>query len=434
MIACGTATQRRPARFAAVMPCGESSTAIVSSGPEPISAHAARYVSGVGFVATWPSATHEREPCRAGPTARGAATPSRLGELDAIRQQAELVGFVEPFVHAGSRHFGRQQLVTANAPRFVHRVDVDSAVRGLAERAMSSPPAVPISAAHSSTVSGGHPCAANASCHAMNTGPSVSRISPSKSKTTARITRRPDRSGCAATRRRRRPPLGRLPNRACTTRRPPARPREPSRRDPVRHEMRHGSRYPGNRSVGRTSAWRWYRARSVRRECRAAELGAADPHELREAGFRRRVVRHRTVGEKAGNARDRDDRAPVPRMTRPHSRRQTNAPRRLTFITRSHSSVGRSSSGRLPPTPAFRIATSSRPIDSVAAATASTTLRFVGNVENERCVGRERLGADRAPRHGARGLKGARTHAAPMPLAPPGDDRARTVEIHHDRR
>ena len=117
---------------------------------------------------------------RLAPTRAASSTRSASAE-------PERVGVVEPGVHAGPRRLAAQAArragcgaARASRPRRTGRV-----ARARISSTRSRPPDVPISAAHSSIVSGGQPCASNSSCQAVKTGPSVSRISPSKSKTTA---------------------------------------------------------------------------------------------------------------------------------------------------------------------------------------------------------------------------------------------------------
>ena len=114
--------------------------------------------------------------------------------------------------------------------------------------------------------------------------------------------------------------------------------------------------------------------------------------------------------------------APPSRRSSPaaHSRRLTNAPRRLTFMTRSHSAVVRSSRAALPPTPALKIADVER----------RRGTRTARDSRDDRVARRRRrhgskrrpaarIGRGRARRHVRPASRSCATHAAPMPLAPP---------------
>ena len=112
------------------------------------------------------------------------------------------------------------------------------------------------------------------------------------------------------------------------------------------------------------------------------------------------------------------DRAVV--IARAHSRRLTNAPRRFTFSTRSHSAVVRSSSGALPPTPALRTATSRPPRRRDRVAHTGDDRGLVGDVDADRPVGDVSVGATRSrTTTRAPASRSCATHAAPIPLAPP---------------
>ena len=340
--ACGTATQRRPAAFAAVTPCGESSTASACAG---LDAERRARRDDRCRARAWPAGRRPRtrtcakrraqpEPLevRQHPVASASSTRSR-GRARRRRLR-----------RASPRRPGRTPPARRAARRGAHGARRRASRRGrpAGSRARASSPS------RSSPSIGadlGRPLLdrrrrARRAPRTRRTTPrrpgaSVSRIRPSKSKTTAsnvELTALTTASPCGSIGLASETPPSAATiwpvtqssvhsaTTACATSRAvPTRPSADALGDPLA-VARHRVGRREHRRVGRA------RRDAVDADAVRPELARGDAHERREPGLRHRVVRHRPVGEEPRHARDRDDRArplvrrPSPARTRAASR------------------------------------------------------------------------------------------------------------------